>query len=368
MLNLHSTRLLASRLSLIVAATLGISPAALAQTEPPATDADAATKTARVLMPADEAVPPALDDQERLLRRVRHRYLGTMRKTEIRQIGIAKLREFTDPLIFPKMLEIFRRERDDVRAAVLDHFADQKSQEGDATLAWCAVFDENRWMRSQASDRLVKRVEQARQAGRESRAAAQTAPAASAPPAAAAPVNPSASSDVLFDPDVSWRIKKIISNGLLQKSDTVCGAAAELAENLNLVEAIPQMINLQVQTPGANSVALGERGGGALAYIQIGTQQAFVSDLTPVVGDSAVAFDPTVSVLTEGTVLRIDDAVVTTYRTIIHFPLVRLANKNWDGRDTKPLAFDQRKWADWYTREFRPYREQLAAGRIEPGK
>jgi len=35
---------------------------------------------------------------------------------------------------------------------------------------------------------------------------------------------------------------------------------------------------------------------------------AFVSDLQPVVGNSAVAFDPTVSVITDGTFLRVIDA------------------------------------------------------------
>jgi hypothetical protein len=356
---------------------------ALAQSTPSAPpakeDAPAPSESAakkKPLAPADEPVPPALADQEKLLRKVRFKYLGSIRKVEIRQIGLAKLREFTDPLIFPKMLEVFKRDKADVRDALLDHFADTKSDEGDATLGWCAVFSEDEEMRDAATKRLVKRVEECRRVGKAARAAAATAPSASTPvtpaPASGGAAGPSPangastkpSSNILVDPDVSWRVKKIISNGMLQSSDEVAGAAAQLAENLNLVEAIPQMINLQVQTPGGNSVALGERGGGALAFIQVGTQQAFVSDLTPVVGDSAVAFDPTISVLTEGTVLRIDDAVVTTYRTIIHYPLTRLANANWDGRSTASMKFDNKKWSEWFTKEFMPYREKVAAGLV----
>lgn len=384
--------------AVMVAACGGATGIALGQSGgTPEVDPDAAAETkvkAKAVMPADEPVPPALADQEKLLRKVRFRYLGSMRKTEIRQIGLAKLREFTDPLIFPKMLEIFKRDRDDVRDALLDHFADQKTNEGDATLAWCAVFDEKETMRAAATERLVKRVEAARRDGRAARGSAgmngagggvaptgatpsgatpASGPAAGSPAAtpgasggasvaaASAPVNNS-----MVDPDVSWRVKKIISNGMLQTSDEVAGAAAELAESLNLVEAIPQMINLQVQRPAGSATGFGDRAGGALAYIQVGTQQAFVSDLTPVVGDSAVAFDPTISVLTEGTVLRIEDAVVTTYRTIIHYPLTRLANANWDGRDTTAMKFDQKKWAEWYTKEFVPFQEKVALGEAEP--
>lgn len=323
--------------------------------KPSDVEASGAASKPKALTPAEEPVPASLADQEKLLRKVRFKYLGSIRKTEIRQIGLAKLSEFTDPLIFPKMLEIFKKDKDDVRGALLNHFADQNSQEGDATLAWCAVFDADEWMRAESSRRLVRRVGMAREAG----SAARAAVAGSAASPAHTP------SDPLVDPDVSWRVKKIVSNGLMQPDDTIAGAAAELAENLNLIEAIPQMINLQVQRTAGSAAGIGPRAGNSLAFIQVGRQQAFVSDLTPVVGDSAVAFDPTISVLTEGSVLSVSDAVVTTYRTIIHYPLTRLANANWNGGDTREFAMDQKKWADWYTKEFRPYREQVAAGLIE---
>lgn len=324
----------------------------------------------------DDTVPLSLKDQEKQIRKIRLKYLGSISKTEIRQIGIAKLREFTDPLLYPKMLEIFRRDKADVRTALLDHFSDQKSEEGDATLAWAAVFEQDAWYRAEARTRLVKRIELLRKQGFEKRAlvaATTTTPVAAPVPTAPAPTAqvpvaaPAApAKNVLIDPDVPWRVKKIISSGVQQSDDTIAGAAGDLAGDINLFEIIPLLINTQVGG-GGGGAGLGGGGGDtgdgrALAYIIVGSQQAFVSDLTPVVGDSAVGFDPTVSVLTTGTVLRIDGAVVITYRTIIHYSLTRLANAAWDGRKTEPFGFDQRKWADWYNKDLLPYREQVAAG------
>jgi hypothetical protein len=78
------------------------------------------------------------------------------------------------------------------------------------------------------------------------------------------------------------------------------------------------------------------------------------------VGDSAVAFDPTISVITEGTILRVIDAVVVTYRYEVHNALVGLASQGW-GRPTDHLGFDNAAWRKWYADEFVPYRKSLAA-------
>jgi hypothetical protein len=273
---------------------------------------------------ADQHLPRK--EAQREMRKIRAKYFGSIRNTEIRQIGIAKLREFTDPVLFADMLEIFGHEQHDVVGAVLDHFADQKSEEADAALAWAAVHNADAWVRDESSRRLSKRL---------------TAPGAPA------------------DGTAPWRIKTIIAQGLSKGDEETIKNAATLASFLKLYEMIPHLIEAQLNGAAAG---IGNGGGDtSLAYIIVGKQQAFVADLTPIVGDSAVAFDPTVGVLTEGTVLRIIDAVVITYRTEVHGALVALGNSGWNGQRTDQLGWDQKAWRDWYANEFLPYRATLAA-------
>lgn len=257
-------------------------------------------------------------DLERDLRRIRMSYFNGIRNTEIRQVGIAKLREFTDPAIFPSLLTIFARDGSDVRSAILDHLQDQKSPLADATLAWAAMFDGEASHRDSAARRLLER---AKEAG-----------------------------------EVSPYVKSTVAKGLRSGVNEEVAAAAQLADALNLVEAIPLLIDAQVQ-----GVQIGQGGGGgdtSLAYILVGQQQTFVADLTPVVADSAVAFDPTLAVVTEGVILRIIDAVVLTYRVEVNNALIGLSSRAW-GRPTRGLGWDGRGWADWYVKEFMPYWEAL---------
>lgn len=283
-----------------------------AQTPPVAAGADA---------PAAEDLP-TLQEMQRELRKIRAKYLGTMRNQELRQIGIAKVRDYTDPVIYPDLLEIFAREKEDVRTAILDHLFDQKNDQADATLAWAAMYDKQEWFRAAALERIHRRTDEVG--------------------------------------GVPERVQWAIAGGLKQRDPEDMGKAADLAADLRLFEAIPMLINLQVQGSGVG-VGGGSSPGGDLAYIFVGTQQAFVSDLQPVVGDSAVGFDPELSVATDGTVMRVQSASVITYRTVVHNALVRLADAGWDGRSTASLGYDKQKWRDWYIREFAPHREKVAA-------
>lgn len=255
---------------------------------------------------------------ERELRRIRMSYFSGIRNTEVRQVGIAKLREYTDPAIFPSLLKIFERDGSDVRTAILDHLQDQRSPLADATLAWAAMFDSGRAHREAAARRLLER---ARETG-----------------------------------EVSLYVRSAIAKGLRSGVHDEVSAAAQLANTLNLVDAIPLLINAQIQ--GAQ---IGQGGGGgetSLAYILVGQQQTFVADLTPVVADSAVAFDPTLGVVTDGVILRIIDAVVLTYRVEVNNALIGLSSRAW-GQPTRRLGWDNRGWVDWYVKEFRPYWEAL---------
>lgn len=316
-----------------------------AQTEAGAADPGEPVETAKGI-PLSEGI--------KQLKRIRFKHFGQIANVEIRQLGIAKLRDFAEPKYFPHLLELFAREKQDVRLAVLDVLEDYKADQGDTAIAYAAVFDKDVWFRGEASKRLAKRVAQinADRAAGKGKDELKT-------PAGSRGDEPAPG----LDSGVSWRVKAVIANGLKQSDDTVAAAAAELAADLRVFDLIPALINAQIQAPrggGAGTGAISNRGEGALGYIMIGQQQAFVADLTPVVGDSAVAFDPTLGVVTSGTVLRVIDAVVVTYRTEIHYSLRRLANAGWDGRKTDGLGYDNRAWGEWYTREFLPYRKTLA--------
>ncbi|MBX3377399.1 MAG: hypothetical protein KF678_10405 [Phycisphaeraceae bacterium] len=264
---------------------------------------------------------------EKELYKIRYQYIHNIRKTELRQAGIAKIRGYTQPLIYDSLVSIFEKEGADVRKAVLEHLAEQKNDEADTVLAWVAVFGKQKEMRSEAAVVLGRRMKDA-----------------DLPTAA------------------SYRIKSVIAEGLRSRDSESLATAAGLAQQFKLIEAIPMLINAQIQGQTVQTGGGGDDGR-SLAWIMVGTQQAFVSDLTPVVGDSAVAFDPTVSVITSGTVLRIVDAAVITYHIEVHNALVGLSSEAW-GQPTNRLGWDQAAWRKWYKEEFVPFlsaKEKAAA-------
>lgn len=267
---------------------------------------------------------------ERELKQIRFKHFLT-RNAETRQVGIAKIREYTDSAAFPILLSVFEHEDTDVRSAIFEHLMDQRTDKADATLAWAAVFGADDWVRNAAHDRLLSRLRGSR--------------------------------------ELSGRISTILLAGLRDPGDTPPAAAARLANDLDVFSIIPSIINAQV---GGGAGGGGSGGslagtGGAIATILIGRQVAFVSDLTPVVGDNAVAFDPTLSVATEGTYINVYGAVVMTYRTEVHQTLVAMADRAWDGRSTAGLGYNLKAWNEWYARQFVPYRATQAALTTVPG-
>ncbi len=254
---------------------------------------------------------------EKELKLIRSKYFRSTRNTEIRQVGISKLAKFDDPAVFPLLIELFKDEDEDARRAVIDHLASLKDDSADASIAWSAVFDKSKSFRAELA-RRVGRIAAEREA-------------------------------------VSNRVKSVVATGLRSRKDDTVAAAANLANILGLYEAIPMLISAQVVGGGGGASDGGDR---SLAYILVGSQVAFVSDLQPVVGDSAVAFDPTVSVATEGVILRVIDAYVVTYRVDVHNALVDLSTRGWGGRSTASLGWDTAKWREWYATEFLPHRER----------
>jgi hypothetical protein len=260
---------------------------------------------------------------EKELRKIRGRYFRHVRNVEIRQIGIHKLRQYTEPAFYPALLEVFKRDDDDVRLAILDHLADRKAREADITLAWVSVYDKDENIRQAAAKRLAPHVEKSEQ--------------------------------------VDAGIMRVVAQGLRSHKEDELAGAANLTQVLKLYEAIPLLINAQL---GGRQGGSGSGKKGDLGWIFVGTQQAYVSDLTPVVSDSAVGFDPQLSVVTDGTVLRVMGASVVEYHYAVHNALVGLSSAAW-GRSTKGLGWDQDAWRNWYADEFLPYMEEKELAGVE---
>lgn len=273
---------------------------------------------------AQQRIDPAkLREIERELRKLRQQFFRGSRSTEIREAGIAKLRQdYNDPALYSMLLEVFEREEPDVQRAILNMFAEQESDEADSAIAWTAVFGEHQQLRQLALETLQRRF-----------AVKET-----------------------FEPQIPRAVSSVVQAGLGRSDDKLVEWSASVAQSLKLYEAIPWMVTAQAQARGSGRT-------GPLATIMIGQQQAYVSDLTPVVGDRAVAFDPTLAVVTDGVVMQVFDAVVVTYRMGVHTSLVEMTSDAW-GRPTDRLGFDPRDWGRWLNEDFLPY---LAERRAQEG-
>lgn len=265
---------------------------------------------------------------EKDIRRLRLKHFGQIRNNAIRQEGLLKLRQYTDPALFPLMIDVFAREQDDVRFAVLDILAESATPEGDAALAWQAMFGRDCTIREESTARLAMR-------------------------------NAKAGA-------VDERVKLVIYEALKSHDEDTLTRAGNFADSLGIVEAIPWLAAAQLNAAPAGSNAGPGSQPGALAWIAIGTQTAYVADLEPVVSENAVAFDPKVATITSGVVTRILDAVVVTYHIEVHSALTRLASKAM-GEDVD-LGWGYNAWRRWYKIELLPEleRRKVEAARRAP--
>lgn len=238
-----------------------------------------------------------------IVRSIRRAHFGDERRAERRQEGLDQLREITDSAAFQPMIEALQSEDDDVRLALIEHFAGQ-GEAGQAALAWIAVHAEDRPFRHEATLRMT--------------------------------------------PPVGDPVLAVLDRALRDTRHTVVSNAATLANALDVFEAIPLLIFNQATSDEYEDT-------GDLAWIAIGTQISYVQDLVPVVGSNVGAFNPIVGTVTQGSVLAIQDAVVVVYRTEVHVALNSLATRDW-GRPTDHLGWDMRQWWAWYNEEYVPHR------------
>lgn len=301
---------------------LGLSASAsLGQAGTPAPDEDLPGWTKRLALdPSTPAMQKYREQQraraaaDKALRKLRLAHFGNIGNEGLRQEGIVKLREYTNPALFPLMVDIFANEKADVRRALLDHFYDSASPEGDGSLAWLAMFSRNADTRDQAMKYVRQRIDSLGKV-----------------------------------PD---QVTLTIASAIKSDQDGPTRAGLDLIKGLDLVQFVPWLIAGQVRTQGVQTGS-GDGGNGDLAYIVVGTQTAFVSDLTPVVSQSAVGFDPQLSTITTGTLLRVHQAVVYEYHTEINQALIDLTSRHM-GYSTRQLGWDVPAWRDFYAKEFLP--------------
>lgn len=249
-----------------------------------------------------------LREYRRQIRRIVHENLGGIKVAAKRQQGIAELRGITDPMAFPVLSEELTDQKDDVRFALLDHFAEQ-GDPGQAALARMAIHDTDDGLRREAAFRMH------------------------------GPASPS--------------VLGILDEGLRSPLHRIANNAGALAGTLNAIETIPLLIFAQVTGDPVPDDS------GDLAWILVGTQKAYVAEVYPVVGDGAAAFVPVPGVVQEGSIMRVVDAVVVIYRTQVHRSLVAMTTRDW-GQPTDRLGYDPRAWWAWYNEQYVPFHNERA--------
>lgn len=253
----------------------------------------------------------AVRELERDLNRIRATELQATNRPDLLASGfesvMARLEAFGDePAALPLLRDVFERAPVEVRLPIVSMLFDRASGAADVELARWALDDADEEVRSEAERLLWTRC---------------------------------------WADHVSVGVKRELADALNGSDHDRANRAAEVIETLELYEAIPAMINAQIVQRAATGA---ERGGGSQrqAWILVGTQRTFVADVTPIVGTGSVAFDPTIGVLTEGSLLVVRDAVATIYRHQVHSALVRMTSAA-SGQDTSLLGYNTEQWRHW---------------------
>lgn len=223
------------------------------------------------------------------------------RKGAARARGFAQLADWTDPSSWAPLWRIMREEADDARLATLDHFASQGGL-GQAQLAQIAIRDEDAAIRHEASRRIPR------------------------------PAGP--------------EVLAVLDDALRSPTHAIANQAGILAGRVDAFGAIPALIFAQATTDEARSKA-------DLAWIAVGTRQSYVANVVPIVGNSSGAFQPVIGSVASGVVMRVQDAVVYTYRADVHNALVALTTRD-AGRATADFGWDMRRWWSWFNAEYVP--------------
>lgn len=250
------------------------------------------------------------------LRKLRATHFGSKNHAPTREAGLEKLSAYREAWMFASLLEVFAEERADVRDAVLKTLRESKSDAGDRGLMWWAIMHPDEKGRQAAMESAASRMRE-------------------------------------NDGRATGGMLSVAGLAIASGSGRAMDNAAVAGGQLGIVELLPLLVQAQGGTPGGGGAGGGGRRRGPLGYIAIANQQAYVSDLEPQVAAGAVAFDPTIDYLTTGTLLVINDAVVTWSPRFVNAATTKLAS-DLTGRDLSALGTDQRAWAAWLESEGRP--------------
>ncbi len=237
---------------------------------------------------------------------VRTRF-GTHRG-EIRTQGLSEFGRWKDPSSWQVLWDALGREKDDARLACLDHFASQGGL-GQAMLAKIAIRSDESDMRHEAARRIQR-------------------PACD-------------------------EVVAMIDLGLRDDRHAVANQAGLLAGKVDAFAVIPSLIFAQV-------AADEKKTDGDLAWIAIGTRTNYIANVVPIVGDRSGAFQPIVGSLQTGVLMRVQDAMVYTYRSDAHQALVALTTRDF-GQSTVDNGWDMKRWWTWFNTEYVPFKQAQAS-------
>lgn len=271
-------------------------------------------------IPATGAIPPAVDPSilqpkdsngsaqsyEIAAREFVHSKFGS-RRGAVRAEGLSEFKKWKDPASWQVLWDAMKREKDDVRLAYLDHLASQGGL-GQAMLAKIAIRSDEADMRHEASRRI----------------------------------NRPACDEVVA----------MIELGLRDDRHAVVNQAGLLAGKVDAFAVIPSLIFAQV-------AADEKKTDGDLAWIAIGTRTNYIANVVPVVGDRTGAFQPIVGSLQTGVLMRVQDAMVYTYRSDAHQSLIALTTRDF-GQSTLDNGWDMKRWWSWFNSEYVPFKQAQA--------
>jgi hypothetical protein len=138
----------------------------------------------------------------------------------------------------------------------------------------------------------------------------------------------------------------------LNGSEKALKRAAYALGEMQEWRAVPALIgHLKTQEPRVVTYDAPRAGGGGgpSAYFFSGTIVTYIADMTPVVAEAAVGWQPTIGAIPAGACLRVDNPRVTIHRTIIQVvpqPMVREALTKITGEDHEYRSQDYWKLLD----------------------
>lgn len=235
------------------------------------------------------------------------------RRGSTRAQNLAQLSQWKDSASWQALWDALKSEKDDARLTFLDHLASQGGL-GQAMLAKIAIRSDEPAMRHEASRRIVR-------------------PACD-------------------------EVIAMIELGLRDDRHLVINQAGLLAGKVDAFAVIPSLIFAQVAADEKKTT-------GDLAWIAIGTQTHYIANVVAVVGDNAGAFQPVIGTIQTGVLMRVQDAMVYTYRSDVHQSLIALTSRDF-GESTADYGWDMKRWWTWFNKEYLPFKQAQAAGQATP--